>query len=89
MIGRIIIGLIISTAGFILVWKSEWFNQNFGSIAWAEAKIGSMGGSRLMYKLIGIATLLTGFLMVTGLHRAFFGTILGFFFGTGGNPDTI
>jgi multisubunit Na+/H+ antiporter MnhB subunit len=77
----IIIGIVCIAAGFILVWKSEWFQVNFGSIQWAEEKFGSSGGSRLMYKLIGIAVIFIGFLMVTNLHKKFFVSVFGGLFG--------
>ncbi len=72
MIFRIIIGFLIAAGGFMIVWKSEWLQQNVGSISWAEEKMASMGGSRMMYKLIGIAALLIGFLAITNLHKQFF-----------------
>jgi hypothetical protein len=72
MIFRIIIGFLIAAGGFMIVWKSEWFQQNVGSISWAEEKMASMGGSRMMYKLIGLAALLIGFLAITNLHKSFF-----------------
>ncbi len=78
---RIFLGFIIAAVGFVLVWKSEWFNQNFGSISWAEEKMGSMGGSRLLYKLIGILAIFIGFLAITNLHEQFFVATLGWLFG--------
>lgn len=81
MIGRIIIGFLLAAAGFVLVWKAEWFNVNFGSISWAEEKMGSMGGSRLMYKLVGLLFLLIGFLVITNLHQQFFISVFGWLFG--------
>ena len=77
MVFRIIIGFIISAAGFMIVWKSEWMQQNVGSISWAEEKMGSMGGSRMLYKLIGIAALIAGFLTITNLHQQFFYNTVG------------
>ena len=54
-------------AGFLLMWKTEWIYQNFGTIAWAEMHFHSMGGSRLFYKSVGICLILLGFLTMTGL----------------------
>jgi hypothetical protein len=81
MIGRIILGLLMVVVGFLIVWKTEWINSNFGSISWAEAKMGSMGGSRLLYKLIGLTFIFIGFLTVTNLHQAFFVGAFGWLFG--------
>lgn len=68
-------------AGIVLVIKTEWFIQNFGSSAWAEAKLGTSGGTRLMYKLIGIALIFGAFLGTTGLLGkiilSFFGPLFG------------
>ena len=77
----IILGIIAIAVGFVLVWKSEWFQANVGSIQWAEEKFGTSGGSRLMYKLIGMAVIFIGFLMVTNLHKKFFVSVFGGLFG--------
>jgi hypothetical protein len=49
----------------------------FGSIAWAEEHLGSSGGSRLMYKLVGIVFIFIGFLLITGQFTGFLGATLG------------
>ncbi|MBD3311132.1 MAG: hypothetical protein GF349_01380 [Candidatus Magasanikbacteria bacterium] len=64
---KYIIGLLGIAVGVILVIKTEWFVQNFGTNAWAEQHLGTSGGTRLMYKLIGIAIILVAMLGVTGL----------------------
>lgn len=53
-------------AGVFLVVKTEWFLSNFGRIAWFEDKLGTEGGSRLGYKLVGIAFLILGIIVMTG-----------------------
>jgi len=62
--------------GFVIVWKSEWILQNFGTVAWAEAKLGTEGGTRIFYKLIGLAVIFLAILYMTGLIE---GIILGIF----------
>lgn len=52
--------------GFLIVWKAEWMMENFGRIAWAEEHLGSEGGTRLLYKLIGITTIVLSFLYMSG-----------------------
>lgn len=64
---RIILGLIGIGIGFVIVWQSEWLLQNFGTNAWAEQKLGTDGGSRLLYKLIGIIIMFLALLYMTGL----------------------
>ena len=71
------VGFIATVIGAVVVIKAEWFYENFGSIAWAEEHLGSSGGSRLMYKLIGIIMIFFGFLMITGQFTSFLGATVG------------
>ena len=64
--GQIIWGAVIIAAGAYLVIKTEWFINNFGRIAWFEEKLGSDGGSRLGYKLVGMTILILGIIIITG-----------------------
>lgn len=57
--------------GVLIILKTEWFVQNFGASAWAEEKFGTSGGTRLLYKLIGIAFIFFGALAVTNLLNNF------------------
>lgn len=68
---RYIIGIIMVVAGVLLILKTEWFIQNFGTNAWAEEKFGYSGGTRLMYKLVGITFVFFGFLAITSLLNNF------------------
>jgi len=61
MILRFIFGLLIAGLGFLFVLKTQWFLYNFGRIPFGEKYFGG-GGSRLMYKLIGIIIMLFGFM---------------------------
>ncbi|MBT4121556.1 hypothetical protein HOE31_01240 [bacterium] len=64
---RIILGLIMIVVGFLITWKSDWLVSNFGTISWAEQHISTSGGSRLLWKLIGILTIFIGMLVTTNL----------------------
>lgn len=64
---KYIIGILAMALGVVMVIKTEWFIQNLGSNAWAEQHLGSEGGSRLMYKLIGIGFFVVALLGMTGL----------------------
>ena len=64
-------GLLIAAIGFVIVWKSDWLLNNLGRIDWADRHLGSEGGTRLMYKLIGIVIIFAGFLQATNLGEAF------------------
>jgi hypothetical protein len=68
---RYFLGLIMVGIGVLLIIKTEWFVQNFGSNAWAEEHLGTSGGTRLMYKLIGIVFIFFGFLAITNLLSGF------------------
>lgn len=69
--GNFIGGILIVGVGFLLVWKSDWLLNNMGRIDWAERHLGTEGGTRLMYKLIGIIIIIAGFLHATNLGAAF------------------
>lgn len=58
-------------AGVVLIMKTEWFVQNFGANAWAEAKLGTSGGSRLLYKFIGLVFIFFGMLIATSMIGGF------------------
>ena len=69
MLVRILIGLVLAIIGAFLTIKSDMVYQAVGPIAFAEKYLGSDGGSRLMYKLIGILITILGFLIMTGLIK--------------------
>ncbi len=58
--GRFIVGLIVAFIGFVFVWKTQWFILNFGRIDWAEKHLGTEGGSRLAYKVLGTIVIFAG-----------------------------
>lgn len=68
---NLIIGSIIIFIGYLLVAKSEWMLNNFGRIAFFEDKLGTEGGSRLGYKIIGLICIFLGFLIFTGMISGF------------------
>ena len=61
MIFKFIFGMLISAIGFLFILKTQWFLYNFGRIPFGEKYFGG-GGSRLVYKLIGILIMLFGFM---------------------------
>lgn len=79
--GNFIGGLLIAAVGFMLVWKSNWLMNNFGRIPWAERHLGTEGGSRLLYKIIGFIVILGGFLHATNLAETFIRWIITGIFG--------
>ena len=75
---RILIGLVIAGAGTFFVLKTTAVLDTFGSVDWAEQKLGG-GGSRLFYKLLGIVFILIGFIVMTDMWNAFLEATLGSF----------
>lgn len=80
MFARIFISLIMIVVGYIMVWKANWFLSAIGSIDSAEKYLHSEGGSRLMYKLIGIVIIIIGALYMTGLLEPMMLSLLRTFF---------
>lgn len=71
-----IIGLAVMAAGFSFVYKTEWYVNNFGRVEFFEQHLGA-GGSRLGYKLLGIALMFIGFMIFTNIINDFLLWILG------------
>jgi hypothetical protein len=67
MITRIIVGIVGIVIGSIMVIRSEWLLSFFGRINWAEIHLGSEGGTRLLYKLIGILAIIISLMIMTGM----------------------
>jgi len=74
---RYLIGLAMIAFGAILIVKTTWFIENFGTSAWAEEKMGTSGGTRLMYKLIGLAFIFFGMLVITNMIGGFLMATIG------------
>ncbi|MFC1687801.1 hypothetical protein ACFL0L_04435 [Patescibacteria group bacterium] len=71
-------GIIIVGIGFMIVWKSDWFMNNFGRIEFAEKYLGSgWGGTRIFYKLIGIAIIILAFMWMSGALESILGSMFG------------
>ncbi|MBI3957039.1 MAG: hypothetical protein HY340_03560 [Candidatus Kerfeldbacteria bacterium] len=70
MFTQIFVGLIMVAVGYFLTWKANDFLANFGRIAFFERHLGTEGGSRLFYKLLGILLIITGFLFATGMLQS-------------------
>ena len=66
-VGSFILGIIVAAVGFFLVWKTEWLMNNFGRINFAEQHLGSAGGSRLLYKIIGSIITFVGLMIAFDL----------------------
>ncbi|MGI6373928.1 MAG: hypothetical protein ACOX0C_01190 [Patescibacteria group bacterium] len=64
--GSFFLGLILIALGILIIIKTEWLLENFGRMSWFEQKLGSSGGSRLGYKLVGLIFVFVGLITLTG-----------------------
>ena len=78
---RIVLGLIMLMLGIVFVIKTEGLYEFFGSVDFAEKYLGSSGGSRLFYKLLGILISVIGFMVVFNMHMVIMEWIGSTFFG--------
>jgi len=72
-----ILGVIIMGLGFLMVWRTRWFEDFFGSIQYA------FGVAWLTWKMIGLIFLLVGFLLAFGLFGLFWERTIGGLFHLG------
>lgn len=79
-IGSFIFGLVMMVVGFNIVWKTQWFLNNFGDLG---DMLGLYGKPWLSWKTFGIFFMLLGFLIAFGLLQLFLTEVLGrlFFLG--------
>ncbi len=81
---QIISGLVAAAIGALAVIYTEWIIHNVGYSEWAEAKMSMWGGSRMLYKIIGVLAVLGGLLYAFDLLDKFIFGIGKAFFGSGG-----
>lgn len=73
---NILLGTLVLAVGALMVIKTEWLLQNFGRVEWFDKYLGSDGGSRLGYKLIGMLIIFGGILTITGNFGTFFAWLM-------------
>ncbi len=73
MLGRILIGLFITACGWMMVWKTRWFEDMLGPVQWAEEHIGS---TEFFYKLFGTAVMILGFIVTLNLFDIIVGSFV-------------
>lgn len=66
---KIIIGIGLTLIGISITNNSDKLFSTFGRIALVEKYLGSEGGSRLFYQLLGIIMVLIGLILITGLDK--------------------
>lgn len=78
--GFFILGALLMGAGFSMVWKTAWWDSNWGDIG---AIVGIHGSSLSSWKLAGVICMFVGFLIAFGILEAFFHITVGRFLPTG------
>jgi len=73
---NILTGFIIIFVGSLMVFKADWLLNNFGRMACFEKYLGTEGGSRLGYKLIGVIAIFIGVLIMTNMINGFLQWVL-------------
>lgn len=83
---KYVFALIAVIVGAFIVIKTEWIISSFGTSSWAEEHMGTSGGTRMLYKLIGVCVIILAFMGVTGMLGdvllSVFGRMFGGFQGT-------
>lgn len=72
---QFLIGLAITAFGVGMAWKTEYALEMLGRNWWAEKNFGP-GGSRFLYKLIGIAICVLGVIVMTDLYEQIVGGLI-------------
>jgi len=67
----ILLGIVIAIIGAAITIKSEAMLNMFGSVAFFEKYLGTEGGTRLGYKLIGILIFFIGVMIATNVFPDF------------------
>ncbi len=78
---RYLLGIIGAGVGAVIVIYSEKLYNALGPVEWAEQKLGTEGGSRLFYKLVGIGIILISFFYMSGILQSIGLAIFGRLFG--------
>lgn len=83
LIGQIFLGLFGIGLGVLITLKSEWLINNVGSPSFAQKYLGTFGGGRLFWKLLGILIVAFATLYMTGFIQNALPNMLKGFFGGG------
>ncbi|MDD4901609.1 MAG: hypothetical protein PHE24_00530 [Patescibacteria group bacterium] len=68
---NILLGIIMAVVGALITIKSEAMLNMFGRVAFFEKYLGTEGGTRLGYKLLGILVFLIGVMVMTNVFGEF------------------
>ncbi|MGH9857467.1 MAG: hypothetical protein ACRD4B_06440 [Acidobacteriota bacterium] len=76
-LGSFLLGSILMAIGFVMVWRTNWFIQNFGDLGDA---FGITNANWMSWKVFGVGFLFLGFLIALGILQLFLAATLGRFF---------
>jgi len=80
---RYVFGLLGIAFGILMTIKSEWSLNIIGKIASVEKYLGSFGGSRLFYQMLGVLIVAISTLYMIGALGGILEAIIGGIFGRG------
>lgn len=72
---RILIGIVVIVIGMSMLYKTGWYLSIMGRSIWAERNIGE-GGTRSLYKLVGVGIVLIGVIILTDLWDRIVGNFI-------------
>lgn len=78
---RFLLGILGIGFGILVTLKSEWFLHNVGRIASVEKYLGTFGGSRLFYQILGVLIVAISTLYMVGALGSILEAIVGGLFG--------
>lgn len=78
---RFLLGILGIGFGILVTLKSEWFLHNVGRLASIEKYLGTFGGSRLFYQLLGVLIVAISTLYMVGALGGILDALLGGLFG--------
>lgn len=59
--------------GWMMVWKTRWFEDILGPVSWAEAHLGT---TNFFYKLLGTAVIIIGVIVTLDLFDILIGSFI-------------
>jgi hypothetical protein len=68
---NILIGIILAAVGILMSLKAEAMLNMFGRVNFFEKYLGTEGGTRLGYKLLGVVIFLIGVMLATNVFGDF------------------
>jgi len=78
---RFVLGILGIAFGILMTLKSNWFLNIIGRIASVEKYLGTFGGSRLFYQILGVLIVALSTLYMVGVLGGILEAIIGGIFG--------